>query len=143
MVYHMIAISLPLLLLLLLLHAITIIIIIICCMILCLGLARVCNLGSVSERAKGRGGSLVKVGSLRPVLLRHVTGRVRYGRGRKSKHKTVSFGQKGASDYTKHKNADRKDRYIDRHKKNEDCTKSGAKAAGFYIRWITSAGSKA
>ena len=31
--------------------------------------------------------------------------------------KTVSFGQKGASDFTKHKNLDRKDRYIDRHKK--------------------------
>ena len=39
--------------------------------------------------------------------------------------KTVSFGQKGASDYTKHKNTDRKDRYIDRHKNNEDWTKSG------------------
>ena len=33
--------------------------------------------------------------------------------------KTVSFGQKGASDFTKHKNTDRKERYIDRHKKNE------------------------
>ena len=51
--------------------------------------------------------------------------------------KTISFGQKGASDYTKHKNPDRKDRYIDRHKKNEDWTKSGAKTAGFYSRWIT------
>ena len=48
--------------------------------------------------------------------------------------KTVSFGQKGASDYTKHKNPDRKDRYIDRHKKNEDWTKPGAKTAGFYYK---------
>ena len=31
--------------------------------------------------------------------------------------KTVSFGQKGASDYTKHKNTYRKERYIDIHKK--------------------------
>ena len=31
--------------------------------------------------------------------------------------KTVSFGQKGASDYTKHKGTYRKDRYIARHKK--------------------------
>ena len=46
--------------------------------------------------------------------------------------KTVSFGQKGASDFTKHKNSDRKERYIDRHKNNEDWTKSGAKTAGFY-----------
>ena len=31
--------------------------------------------------------------------------------------KIVSFGQKGASDFTKHKNPDRKARYIDKHKK--------------------------
>ena len=31
--------------------------------------------------------------------------------------KTVSFGQKGASDYTKHKNKNRKERYIGRHSK--------------------------
>ena len=51
--------------------------------------------------------------------------------------KTVSFGQKGASDFTKHKNSDRKEIYIAIHKHNEDWTKSGAKAAGFYSRWIT------
>ena len=34
--------------------------------------------------------------------------------------KTVSFGQKGASDFAKHRNSDRKERYIDRHKTNED-----------------------
>ena len=50
--------------------------------------------------------------------------------------KTVSFGQKGASDFTKHKNPNRKDRYIDRHKKNEGWTKSGAKAAGFYSKHV-------
>jgi hypothetical protein len=31
--------------------------------------------------------------------------------------KTISFGQAGASDFTKHKNEERKNRYIDRHKK--------------------------
>ena len=31
--------------------------------------------------------------------------------------KTVSFGQKMASDFTKHKNTDRKEAYIARHKK--------------------------
>ena len=46
--------------------------------------------------------------------------------------KIVSFGQKGASDFTKHKNTYRKERCIDRHKNNEDWNKSGAKAAGFY-----------
>ena len=50
--------------------------------------------------------------------------------------KTVSFGQKGASDFTKHKNTDRKERYIDRHKKNEDWNKSGAKAAGVYSKHV-------
>ena len=30
--------------------------------------------------------------------------------------KTVSFGQQGASDFTKHRNKYRKDQYIDRHK---------------------------
>ena len=47
--------------------------------------------------------------------------------------KTVSFGQKGASDFTKHKNTDRKDRYIDRHKKNEDWTKSVQKLLDFIV----------
>ena len=51
--------------------------------------------------------------------------------------KTVSFGQKMASDFTKHKDPDRKEAYIARHKKNLGWTKSGAKAAGFYNRWIT------
>ena len=48
--------------------------------------------------------------------------------------KSVSVGQKGASDFTKHINTYRKERYIDRHKKNEGLTKSGAKSAGFYSK---------
>ena len=31
--------------------------------------------------------------------------------------KTIPFGQAGASDFTKHKNEDRKQRYLARHKK--------------------------
>ena len=50
--------------------------------------------------------------------------------------KTVSFGAKGASDFTLHKNPERKARYIARHKANEDWTKSGVKTAGFYSRNI-------
>ena len=34
------------------------------------------------------------------------------------------------------KHTDRKGRYIDRHKKNEGWTKSGAKAAGFYSKHV-------
>jgi hypothetical protein len=50
--------------------------------------------------------------------------------------KTVSFGQKGASDFTKHKDKDRKDRYIDRHKNNENWNASGVKTAGFYSKHV-------
>ena len=44
------------------------------------------KLGLASEWAKRVGGSLGKVGSFSPVLLRHVIGQIRYGRGRKGKH---------------------------------------------------------
>ena len=50
--------------------------------------------------------------------------------------KTVSFGQKNASDYTLHKDDDRKNRYIQRHRANEDWNKSGIDTAGFYSRWV-------
>ena len=33
--------------------------------------------------------------------------------------KTVHFGQAGASDFTKHKDKERKERYLTRHKNNE------------------------
>lgn len=36
------------------------------------------------------------------------------------KIKTVRFGAKGYSDFTKHKDEERKQRYINRHRKNED-----------------------
>jgi hypothetical protein len=48
--------------------------------------------------------------------------------------KTVSFGAAGASDYTIHKDAARKQRYIDRHKNREDWSKEGIRTAGFYAR---------
>ena len=48
--------------------------------------------------------------------------------------KKVSFGQQGASDYTKHKDKDRKEAYIARHKKNEDHGLSGVKTAGFWSK---------
>ena len=50
--------------------------------------------------------------------------------------KIVSFGSAGMSDYIHHKNVQRKERYITRHEKNEDWTKSGIKSAGFYSRWV-------
>ena len=54
----------------------------------------------------------------------------------KGKKKTVHFGAKGYSDYTKHKDAERKGRYITRHKAKENWSKSGINTPGFWSRWI-------
>ena len=50
--------------------------------------------------------------------------------------KKVYFGAAGMSDFTKHKDEARKQRYINRHKNNEDWTKSGIDTAGFWSRWL-------
>jgi hypothetical protein len=52
--------------------------------------------------------------------------------------KTIHFGAAGMSDYTIHKDSDRKDRYISRHSAggSENWTKSGIETAGFWSRWI-------
>ena len=50
--------------------------------------------------------------------------------------KTVHFGQKGASDYTLHKDAARKDSYIARHATTEDWTRSGMLTPGFLSRHL-------
>ena len=44
--------------------------------------------------------------------------------------KTISFGQAGASDMTQHKSEERKQRYLNRHRKNEDW--NDYETAGFY-----------
>ncbi len=54
----------------------------------------------------------------------------------KVNRKTIHFGAKGYSDYTIHKDPERKQRYIDRHKDNENWTKSGIDTAGFWSRWL-------
>jgi hypothetical protein len=48
--------------------------------------------------------------------------------------KIVSFGAKSYEDFTTHKNEERKERYIRRHRKNEDWT--DPLTAGFYSRWL-------
>jgi hypothetical protein len=53
-----------------------------------------------------------------------------------NKSKTIHFGAAGMSDYTKHKNPERKQRYIIRHQKRENWTKSGIYTAGFWSRWL-------
>jgi hypothetical protein len=50
--------------------------------------------------------------------------------------KTVSFGAKGYSDFTKNKDPERKDNYISRHKTSEDWGKSGVKSAGFWAKHV-------
>ena len=50
--------------------------------------------------------------------------------------KTVQFGAKGYSDYTKHKDKERMGRYDARHKRKENWTKSGINSAGFWAKWI-------
>lgn len=50
--------------------------------------------------------------------------------------KTISFGATGYSDYTMHKDPERKERYIARHKKNEQWGKNGVVTAGWLSRFI-------
>ena len=50
--------------------------------------------------------------------------------------KTVHFGQKGASDYTQHKDAARKDAYIAKHAVTENWTRSGMLTPGFLSRHL-------
>lgn len=56
--------------------------------------------------------------------------------GKNEKIKTIHFGASGMSDYTKHKDKERLNRYITRHKKNENWGKSGINTAGFWSRWL-------
>jgi hypothetical protein len=46
--------------------------------------------------------------------------------------KKVYFGAAGYDDFTTHKDEERRQRYIARHKKNEDWTKSGIDTPGFW-----------
>ena len=78
---------------------------------------------------------------------------VKVSRARNGKHKftaefpdgtRVSFGLKGYSDYTLHKDRARMKRYVGRHagyaggrlSHRENWTRSGAKTAGFWSRWL-------
>jgi len=52
------------------------------------------------------------------------------------REKTVKFGAKGYTDYTLSKDKEQKERYIKRHEKREDWTKSGVGTAGFWAKGI-------
>jgi hypothetical protein len=74
------------------------------------------------------------------------TGPVRLRRATNGVHKftaqfpdggpTVRFGRKGYSDFTIHKDPARMKRYLTRHRSRENWTRSGAKTAGFWSRWL-------
>jgi len=48
----------------------------------------------------------------------------------------VHFGRQGYSDYTKHKDRQRMERYLTRHRRRENWTRSGGRSAGFWSRWL-------
>ena len=48
-------------------------------------------------------------------------------------NKKISFGAAGMSDYTLHKDDERKQRYINRHRKNENWQ---TPSPGFFSRWV-------
>lgn len=48
--------------------------------------------------------------------------------------RTIRFGQAGASDYTKHRDEVRKQRYLARHAARENWQDEGS--AGFWSRWL-------
>ena len=50
--------------------------------------------------------------------------------------KKISFGGAGYSDFSIHKDPERKERYIARHNKNEDWNKSGVKTAGYWSKHL-------
>ena len=50
--------------------------------------------------------------------------------------KQISFGAAGYDDFRTHKDPERKERYIARHKKNEDWNKPGIKTAGYWSKHL-------
>ena len=52
------------------------------------------------------------------------------------RRKTVRIGMRTMSDFTQHKDEERKKAYIARHQAREDWTMTGATTAGFWARWL-------
>ena len=52
------------------------------------------------------------------------------------KTKTIHIGQAGADDFTITGDLEQKKRYVDRHKKRENWTKSGITTAGFWAKYL-------
>ena len=55
---------------------------------------------------------------------------------RNNRTKTISFGTAGMSDFTKHHDEERRQRYLDRHRKNENWSNPvSAGALSRYVLW--------
>lgn len=52
------------------------------------------------------------------------------------REKTIRIGAKGMDDFTKTGSEEQKERYIDRHRANENWTQSGILSSGFWARWL-------
>ena len=50
--------------------------------------------------------------------------------------KIIHFGASNYEDYTEHKDPERKQRYLARHRNRENWAKSGINTAGFWSRWL-------
>jgi hypothetical protein len=50
--------------------------------------------------------------------------------------KIINFGAKGYEDYTIHKDDNRRDNYISRHKTRENWTETGIETAGWWSYWL-------
>jgi hypothetical protein len=73
---------------------------------------------------------------MQKIILRRNPNRVHKFRAVFPDGRTVLFGARGYSDYTKHKDAKRKARYVIRHRRRENWTASGRYTAGFWSRWL-------
>jgi hypothetical protein len=62
--------------------------------------------------------------------------KVKIGMPRSGVTKTIHFGARGMSDYTKHKDLARKQRYLARHHAKEQWGITGVLKAGFWARWL-------
>lgn len=52
------------------------------------------------------------------------------------REKTIRIGAKGMDDFTKTKSEEQKERYLQRHRANEDWTQSGILSSGFWARYL-------
>lgn len=52
------------------------------------------------------------------------------------REKNIHVGSKGMDDFTKTKDKEQKERYIDRHRAREDWKLSGLMTSGFWARWL-------